>query len=340
MTTLKTPYKSKVFRCKPEDFSSQLDVVGSYLSYKGRYLFLHRSPKSSQGLTWGVPAGKLEDGESPLTGALRELKEETGIELEGQQLRSLGPLYIRYPHLDFVYHLFAYELSSLMDIKLSDEHIDYRWLSEDDFSSLPLISGGQETFNHFSLLQYRYLLKERKFYFIRHGETDGNRQIPKQAIDADWPLNETGMLQVSQLRQLVSQLPIRQVYLSPLLRAQQTTELLEEELPRRRMTEERLRECSLDIWKDIVRLSRGKDPFSWQSLQSFFACVADGIAAALENEESTLLVAHGGVYWAICYLLAIEETSWFLGNGELVEFNFSAEAWTATRLNILDNIRN
>lgn len=37
---------------------------------------------------WGVPCGKLEPGENPEDGALRELKEETG--LLGEVLRSVG----------------------------------------------------------------------------------------------------------------------------------------------------------------------------------------------------------------------------------------------------------
>ncbi|MGP4008352.1 NUDIX hydrolase [Streptomyces sp. 4N124] len=37
---------------------------------------------------WGVPCGKLEPGESPEDGALRELKEETG--LLGEIVRKIG----------------------------------------------------------------------------------------------------------------------------------------------------------------------------------------------------------------------------------------------------------
>lgn len=39
---------------------------------------------------WTVPGGHLEDGEAPMTGALRELKEESGIEMEPHHLKYLG----------------------------------------------------------------------------------------------------------------------------------------------------------------------------------------------------------------------------------------------------------
>ena len=38
---------------------------------------------------WGIPKGELNEGEDMLSGALRELKEETGIEVTGEFL-SLG----------------------------------------------------------------------------------------------------------------------------------------------------------------------------------------------------------------------------------------------------------
>jgi 8-oxo-dGTP pyrophosphatase MutT (NUDIX family) len=42
----------------------------------------------SRGNLWGFPKGSLEDGESPITGAIREVSEETGIQLKPNQLRE------------------------------------------------------------------------------------------------------------------------------------------------------------------------------------------------------------------------------------------------------------
>lgn len=39
---------------------------------------------------WGLPGGHLEDGEDFLTGALRELEEETGVRLEASEVHEVG----------------------------------------------------------------------------------------------------------------------------------------------------------------------------------------------------------------------------------------------------------
>ncbi|MGN9757903.1 NUDIX hydrolase [Streptomyces sp. SD31] len=56
---------------------------------KQRVLLVRRSEKERfLPRVWGVPCGKLEPGESPEDGALRELKEETG--LLGEIVRKVG----------------------------------------------------------------------------------------------------------------------------------------------------------------------------------------------------------------------------------------------------------
>ncbi|HYN95281.1 MAG TPA: NUDIX domain-containing protein [Pilimelia sp.] len=53
----------------------------------GRLLLLRQPP----GRGWTLPAGLLRRREDPATGALRELAEETGIELPADQLRPATP---------------------------------------------------------------------------------------------------------------------------------------------------------------------------------------------------------------------------------------------------------
>lgn len=56
---------------------------------KGRVLLVRRSgTEKFLPRVWGVPCGKLEPGEDPRDGALRELKEETG--LLGEIVRKVG----------------------------------------------------------------------------------------------------------------------------------------------------------------------------------------------------------------------------------------------------------
>ena len=54
---------------------------------KGEILILQRS-KTDDVLPeyWDIPGGTLEDGEDPLVGAMREVKEETGIDIINPKL--------------------------------------------------------------------------------------------------------------------------------------------------------------------------------------------------------------------------------------------------------------
>jgi len=51
-------------------------------------VLIERRKEPNRGL-WSPPGGKLEPGETPLAGALRELAEETGLSVERAELRAV-----------------------------------------------------------------------------------------------------------------------------------------------------------------------------------------------------------------------------------------------------------
>lgn len=57
--------------------------------------------------TWCLPGGGLEPGEAPRLGAVRELAEETGIELGPDEVDDLGVFEVTSPHGRFRYHAFV-----------------------------------------------------------------------------------------------------------------------------------------------------------------------------------------------------------------------------------------
>ena len=62
-------------------------AAGGVVLQNGRVLLVHR-PRYND---WSLPKGKLDDGESPLETAIREVREETGYEVEpGEFVGSCG----------------------------------------------------------------------------------------------------------------------------------------------------------------------------------------------------------------------------------------------------------
>lgn len=138
-------FSMTVYESKPHDFCPTVEVAATYVNVNGKILILQLASAKSEAGCWGVPAGKLERGEKPISGARRELFEETGIDLTSENmLRPLGELYIRKPDVDYVYHLFGLNLDSQPTITLSAEHCDFKWISRSEEKEQPLMQGAEQ----------------------------------------------------------------------------------------------------------------------------------------------------------------------------------------------------
>lgn len=139
-----------VYTIRPEDFAPTVEVAAVYVNVRGKILLLQIAHHKSEGGKWGVPAGKIEVGETPLKGAQRELFEETGIVIDSEErFRSFGSLYIRKPHIDYVYHLFQVTLDEIIPIHLSAEHMSYVWATWREAEQLPLMIAGKEALDFY-----------------------------------------------------------------------------------------------------------------------------------------------------------------------------------------------
>ena len=142
--------KVQVYERKPEGFIPKVEVAAIYVNVMGRLLLLQLAPHKSEGGSWGVPAGKLQQNEAPVQGAKRELSEETGIEVASDRLlQPLGQLYIRKTDLDYIYHVFGLNLHALPTILLSKEHIAYKWVSNREAENLTLMKGGAQALDFY-----------------------------------------------------------------------------------------------------------------------------------------------------------------------------------------------
>jgi probable phosphoglycerate mutase len=151
-------------------------------------------------------------------------------------------------------------------------------------------------------------------YFIRHGETDWNRDRRYQG-QKDIPLNETGRAQAHRnglaLRAFLPAIADADFIASPLGRARETMEILRGELglpPEGYALDPRLMELCYGVWEgtlqDDIRKNdpaafakRTEDPFRWrpdqgESYADLFARVS-GWAETIGRD--CVVVSHGGV---------------------------------------------
>lgn len=113
-------------------------VVGGIISHNSQVLMLFRSEKETDPSLWGIPAGKVDAGESDTQAFSRELREETGISVDENEINYLGQLDIEYEKVIVQFPIFHKDFSILPDVTLDpEEHIDYAWMRPESILELP-----------------------------------------------------------------------------------------------------------------------------------------------------------------------------------------------------------
>lgn len=152
------------------------------------------------------------------------------------------------------------------------------------------------------------------FYFIRHGQTDWNLKEMWQGW-IDVPLNEHGHEQARSAITALSGKGITRIISSPLIRAHKTAEIINEHLRVPLLLVDGLKECSLGVLegtlkdqsttsKDLTHIAlmgKGEHP------DDFKTRIATALHDLLDPKHTTLVVAHGGVYWAIMEMIGFKE---------------------------------
>jgi 8-oxo-dGTP pyrophosphatase MutT (NUDIX family) len=133
-----------------KNFNPKFDVASCIIEYDGKILFLKRQKNKPQPNKYSLPAGKIENDESVEDGIIREVFEETGINLKKDKVKYLKKRYVQYTNYQFIYHSFFYKLDNMPIIKINEvEDQEYKWVDIKEVLSLDLIQDEDKCLEEF-----------------------------------------------------------------------------------------------------------------------------------------------------------------------------------------------
>jgi dihydroneopterin triphosphate diphosphatase len=101
------------------------------------FLLLKRSPDQYYPNLWQMVSGKIKENETAYNAALREIKEETDLTPEKFWVApTVNSFYS--PNKDYICLLpvFAAKINYNCEIKISNEHTEYKWVKSDEAKQL------------------------------------------------------------------------------------------------------------------------------------------------------------------------------------------------------------
>lgn len=159
-------------------------------------------------------------------------------------------------------------------------------------------------------------IKNRKFYFIRHAQTDANAQGLMCGGEWDIPLNNTGIEQVSLARPVFENLcnEVDRLFVSPMIRTKMTADSLNKSLKLPIEYIEGLREwCVGDWekqpWEDVPNpFNTTEDPPNGETREQFEERVITTVNQCLEkcDNENVLFVSHGAVAHTLFTFMGVD----------------------------------
>lgn len=126
----------------------KINVVTSFLEHDGKILILRRSDKvRTMKHKWAGISGYIEEDETALESALKEIQEEVGLKKEDVKLvRAAEPLEVPDTERDTLWivhpHLFK---TSNTNIRLDWEHDQYKWIDPEDIANYDTVLMLKET---------------------------------------------------------------------------------------------------------------------------------------------------------------------------------------------------
>lgn len=138
-------------------------AVGAIVIDKGAILLVKRDREPAKGL-WSLPGGRVELGETLREGLVREVREETGIDVDVDGLIGTAERVVRDDDGDIAYHYVILDYvctARSTDLKAGDDAAEVRWVPVAEMTDLQLTSGLMEFLADRGVLEGRRLRVDR-----------------------------------------------------------------------------------------------------------------------------------------------------------------------------------
>ena len=142
-------------------------------------------------------------------------------------------------------------------------------------------------------------------YFVRHGETDYNKEKRSQG-QLDIPLNQTGIEQAKQTAEKLKDIHFDIIYASPLSRAKLTAQIINQRHNVPIVFDDRLKEFQVGqrqgqlfgLWPEEIKKKYIEKPedYGAEGYQNFYNRVVEFYKTIENDTRDILIVSHGGVY--------------------------------------------
>ncbi|MGH8924138.1 MAG: NUDIX hydrolase [Acidimicrobiia bacterium] len=172
---------------------------------------------------WTLPKGKSDPGEEPEQTALREVKEETGV--EARLISTISQSQYTVEGGEKLVHWFAMRASRSTDFQPNEEVDTVLWMGLDE--AMAKLTYAREK-DILSAVDSQAVLSTGTLFLVRHGAA-GNRSDWKKD-DRLRPLSSRGEKQALGLAGNLANLPLDRILTSPYVRCRQTVEPLAEKL--------------------------------------------------------------------------------------------------------------
>lgn len=171
-----------------------------------------------------------------------------------------------------------------------------------------------------------------RFYFLRHGQTDHNRQRICQG-HTDVPLNATGLEQAEIAAAVLGEIEPVAITTSDLTRVRQTAKPIADLLGLETIVDPDLRERAFGVYEDrpIEGHLWSFDHPSIESIEAFVDRSLRGFDKALTAND-TLVVTHGGLRRVLAGALGLDLPYWSGHNALPLRFTKNVSGWKVEAL--------